>query len=167
MITVITKCCSKCKKDKELSEFGLCRNKGYKHDRRTICRDCRKIHEYQKTMADPTKKAKMYESNKRYREKNPGKYKGVIFPSKWKSLGIHFTEEMYNDLLMKQNGKCAICGDIEVRYGQPIALSVDHDHTTNKVRGLLCGNCNRGIGLLKDDPDTLFRASIYLKTANS
>ena len=46
-------------------------------------------------------------------------------------------------------------------------LHVDHDHKTGKFRGLLCSNCNTGIGLLKDDPDLLIRAAAYLKNSVS
>ena len=41
-------------------------------------------------------------------------------------------------------------------------LHVDHDHRTNSVRGLLCGSCNRGIGLLQENPKHLYRAAQYI-----
>ena len=50
---------------------------------------------------------------------------------------------------------CAICGD----DGN---LVVDHDHTTNKVRGRLCQKCNKGLGFFEDDPTKLYRAIEYL-----
>jgi hypothetical protein len=55
--------------------------------------------------------------------------------------------------------ECVICGD----FGE---LVVDHCHTTNKVRGMLCGSCNLGLGKFKDDPQLLEFARIYL-LANS
>lgn len=42
-------------------------------------------------------------------------------------------------------------------------LSVDHDHQTGKIRGLLCNNCNRAIGLLKDSSDILYKAAKYIE----
>lgn len=55
--------------------------------------------------------------------------------------------------------ECVICGD-------PVELVVDHCHNTNKVRGMLCGSCNLGLGKFKDDPQLLEFARIYL-LANS
>ncbi|QSM04369.1 hypothetical protein PROPHIGD43A-4_59 [Mycobacterium phage prophiGD43A-4] len=55
-----------------------------------------------------------------------------------------------------QRGKCAICGDA------PESLVVDHNHETGAVRGLLCNNCNRCLGLLKDNIEVLTSAAAYL-----
>lgn len=69
--------------------------------------------------------------------------------------------ETYNAKLEEQDGKCAICGKGQ---GNSVKskLFVDHDHTTGKIRGLLCDSCNRGIGLLQDDADLLMAAVAYL-----
>ena len=73
----------------------------------------------------------------------------------------------YDQLLKKQNGVCAICGKPETakrKDGKLLPLSVDHKHDgTKKVRGLLCSNCNRGIGMFQDDPERLERAAAYLR----
>ena len=65
----------------------------------------------------------------------------------------------------KQNFVCAICGKENFAMGgnHSGCLVVDHDHNTGKVRGLLCHNCNRALGLFKDDPDLTQRATKYLK----
>lgn len=67
--------------------------------------------------------------------------------------------DAYLALLQKQNGKCAICGTKD--FGKK-APNVDHCHATGVIRGLLCCSCNRGIGLLKDDPELLLKAAGYL-----
>jgi len=54
---------------------------------------------------------------------------------------------------------CAICGN----PGGKKRLCVDHDHVTGKIRGILCDNCNVGIGRLKDDIGLLYRAIDYLE----
>ena len=55
------------------------------------------------------------------------------------------TLEDYNKLFDEQNGCCAICGKHQSEFKRP--LSVDHDHNTGKVRGLLCTPCNNGLGV--------------------
>lgn len=75
------------------------------------------------------------------------------------SYGI--TEAQYLDILEDQNYSCRICGVHEREV--PKALSVDHNHVTGEVRGLLCDACNRGLGLFKDNPDIIAEAFKYLK----
>jgi hypothetical protein len=65
----------------------------------------------------------------------------------------------YERLLEQQDGVCAIC-DRPPR-GRPV-LDVDHDHLTGLVRGLLCGNCNRAVGLLDDNPELFDKAKAYI-----
>ena len=72
------------------------------------------------------------------------------------------TLEEYNEILEKQNKVCAVCEKPETSQRLSF-LSVDHCHKTNKIRGLLCNNCNRAIGLLKEDIETLEKAINYLK----
>ena len=67
--------------------------------------------------------------------------------------------DSYLALLEKQNSCCAICG---VRENADKSLDIDHDHTTGKVRGLLCGHCNRGLGNFKDSTELLENAVKYL-----
>lgn len=74
-------------------------------------------------------------------------------------IKYNITPAEFQALLIKQHGGCAICGG----KGSGRQLDVDHCHTTNKVRGLLCNNCNRGIGHLKDDPALLRLAATYLE----
>ena len=65
------------------------------------------------------------------------------------------TLEEYSFLLEKQNSVCAICGQQEKiadhRTGKLRSLAVDHVHKTGEIRGWLCGNCNKALGLLGDD----------------
>lgn len=84
-----------------------------------------------------------------------------------KAYGISLQD--YNELLTKQNGKCSICGvDNNGYYRKKLrAFAVDHCHTTNKIRGLLCSDCNTGIGLLKDNIDLLNNAIKYLNKSRN
>lgn len=72
------------------------------------------------------------------------------------------TLEQYAEMEKSQDGKCWIC-HLPEKLGQ--RLSVDHDAETGAVRGLLCRDCNRGIGLLRHDPERLRRAALYLERA--
>ncbi|MEV6488632.1 endonuclease VII domain-containing protein [Actinoplanes sp. NPDC051633] len=62
----------------------------------------------------------------------------------------------FDELLAAQGGRCAICGTDNPEH-------VDHDHRTGWVRGILCFNCNGGLGQFRDDPDFLASAITYLK----
>ena len=76
-------------------------------------------------------------------------------------------------MLESQNHKCAICG-IEIKflkgkkslgrgnYGRGNA-HIDHDHNTKEIRGILCANCNIGIGNLQEDTNIIASALKYLK----
>lgn len=61
-----------------------------------------------------------------------------------------------------QGHRCKICGEADSKG----SLNIDHCHSTKKVRGLLCGNCNRAIGLFRDSPESLRNAAEYLEGSN-
>lgn len=65
-----------------------------------------------------------------------------------------------------RSGVCKICGEPEKtkKQGTLRRLSIDHDHRTGKVRGLLCYYCNLGLGKFKDNPELLMKAYLYYKT---
>lgn len=90
-----------------------------------------------------------------YYEKNPEKALDRHLMSKY---GI--TADRYRCLLDLQNGVCKICGN---KCSEKRRLSVDHCHTTQQIRGLLCVRCNAGLGNFKDDPKRLKRAIEYLE----
>lgn len=70
------------------------------------------------------------------------------------------TFERYEELLLEQNHACQICKRVPER-----TLHVDHCHATQKVRGLLCGECNRGLGNFDDSEEFLLAAVAYLRAA--
>jgi Recombination endonuclease VII len=78
----------------------------------------------------------------------------------WLDKKYSMSAQDYDILLEKQHGVCAICHDLP---GERRALSVDHDHNTGFVRGLLCTKCNAGLGLFKDDIRLLAAAIVYLQ----
>jgi hypothetical protein len=121
-----------------------------------------------KTKEQISERWKQYRLNnqekiKAYRQKYKPRQKELSrILNRAKRLREHgICEEEFNLMLKQQEGKCAICDkpqDESIKF-----LSIDHDHKTNKNRGLLCSNCNRGIGLLQDDINILQSAIKYLK----
>jgi len=107
--------------------------------------------------------------HKRYREMNRDKLHLMelqrnlvrqrdIQEYRLKKYGL--TVDDFNQLLKKQNGRCAICGT-RITFGVG-KHAVDHDHVTSKVRGILCGYCNVALGLVQDNMETLQNMIEYL-----
>ena len=74
--------------------------------------------------------------------------------------------EQYDKMLADQAGLCAICGRPETtvhQSGTPMSLHVDHCHVSGKIRKLLCGKCNKALGLFADDPTLIRQAAAYLE----
>ena len=78
---------------------------------------------------------------------------------------FNLTEYDWNVMLAEQEFKCKICQS--VNPGGQGAFHTDHCHKTGKIRGLLCSNCNIGLGFFKDSPELLEKAAEYLKTTNN
>jgi hypothetical protein len=82
----------------------------------------------------------------------------ILYVRKYRCLKRYgITLEDYDKMVADRDGCCDICKKKDKN------LHIDHSHTTGKVRGLLCGSCNRALGLLKDDVKFLEQAIIYLK----
>ena len=93
-----------------------------------------------------------------WRRSNPSKMKAIDRKGKLR-LKYNITVEEYNEMLALQEGVCAICGKEEKRR----PLSVDHCHTTGKIRGLLCSSCNLAVGLIGDSSIVAARIVRYLE----
>lgn len=96
----------------------------------------------------------------KWRKNNPDKAKNAYLRYQY---GLTLAE--WNTLFLSQNGVCAICHKTEIVNGRN--LCVDHNHVTGKVRGLLCLDCNSGIGHLKDNKEYLASAIAYLDKYDS
>lgn len=88
-------------------------------------------------------RAKATAATKRWRERNPG-WEQRERETAWMRLYGLEPEKFYR-LKEKQEGRCAICDETPAPARE---LDVDHDHTTNRVRGLLCRRCNLLLGLV-------------------
>lgn len=109
---------------------------------------------------DPEKaRQKQSGYNKRYAEKHKAK---IASHARYKSTG--WTPEAYQAALLKQEGKCAICGKVMLLGGTKAdSAHADHCHLTNTPRAILCHHCNVGLGYFGDDVERLQEAIAYLK----
>lgn len=147
-----SKVCSKCREEKDIEQFRIRRDSPNKI-RRNECIGCLKLYARQ-----DYKKNK--ERRDKYAKERQKKFPGITRNSKYKrEYGISLKK--YNKILRAQDFKCKICGRKEPT-GTHKHLVVDHDHITGKVRGLLCGVCNAGIGFFKDRLDLIEKAREYL-----
>lgn len=80
----------------------------------------------------------------------------------WLKRKYGITIEQYDEMLAAQGGVCPICGTPPADP-RGYRMHIDHCHDTGRVRGILCGPCNQGIGNLGDDPDRLLAAVEYLR----
>ena len=72
------------------------------------------------------------------------------------------TLDDYDTMYQEQQGRCKIC-KIEEKYVAKQRFHIDHDHETGSVRGLLCAQCNKGLGMFKDNSEFLRAAANYLE----
>ena len=75
------------------------------------------------------------------------------------------TLDQYNEMLKDQGNGCKLCGKTPEEEGR--RLAIDHCHETGKVRGILCSDCNIGLGKFKDDTEVMMKAIDYLKYSNA
>ncbi len=132
----MAKLCKQCSEEKNDSEFAEDRRN--KSGLQTNCRSC-----------NNENKKSSYDSYTRW-ELGLRKY--------------NISTIEYAELLASQNDSCALCGKHSSNHRR--RLSVDHDHKTGRVRGLLCDKCNKGIGCLGDSLEGLERAIKYLRSSN-
>lgn len=133
------------------------------------CPDClsdKRKSRTEKEKADSAERARLWrlenpersrENSKRYQREHPDQ----LF--KWQLKKYGLTLEDHIKLVERSGNKCEICGSDNL-YSGKTRLSIDHDHDSGKVRGLLCNNCNLGIGHFEHKEELLMSAIKYLKT---
>ena len=142
--------CKKCKVENPLTSSYFHIDKGCNPPFKSICKTC--ANEVRR------KSRKYYESDKLRNTKNHLRN------------NYNLSLKDYDALYEKQGGFCYICDKNEtVVHGaskQVQRLTVDHDHQTGKVRGLLCSMCNKGLGCFYDSVENLLQAALYLEKNN-
>jgi hypothetical protein len=139
---MLTLKCGHCKEIKESSFFPKANTKsrGYAW----VCKECKKEKRIQKQNSMSEQAWKL--QNRKY----------------WLKSSYNLTLEEYNNKLVEQNHRCAICDTDETQVFMQ-QLFVDHCHETNKIRGLLCHACNTALGKFRDSKDILNNAIGYLE----
>lgn len=140
------KCCSVCKVEKEYSEYH---RSGKTKDG----------YGYRCILCDRAARVK-------YREENRSRFLQRTQETNW-MMRFGITRADYELMLSTQEYRCAICSSENPNGAGSTStknrnFSVDHCHQTGKIRGLLCANCNRGLGLLGDTKEAVALALEYL-----
>lgn len=141
MTTTETKICTKCGEEKPHTEFHL--HKISKDGRHPSCAKCKNATNLKYWNSIPKEEQKIRTRRRRIKHR----------------YGI--TQEEYEVIALEQNYKCAICKREDSAWKGDY-MAIDHDHATGKVRGLLCGECNVGLGKFDDNFDILYNALLYL-----
>jgi hypothetical protein len=167
---VTTKACGVCKVEKQLSDFStrLSGSKGYPSSGKVYvrgrCRECKnKQSAILKSKMSPERADRTRAQTRDHYYKNIDKYRSLAF---YKMYGITLDER--RAIFESQNGCCASCGDKLQAKGRSgrikkevVIGDLDHDHKTSRIRGILCGSCNRALGLLRDEPQRIEKLLRY------
>ena len=147
--------CKYCNIDKEIDQFELMKT----GTRRKKCKECKSKNDLERYWKNPDKYRSAARSYRKGRE--------LELELKRHKLSI----DQYNKMLKSQNNLCKICKNPEKERTKS-RLSIDHDHSCcpgrsscgKCIRGLLCSNCNNGLGRFKDNFELLRRAAEYVSS---
>jgi hypothetical protein len=166
LIGAIMKVCTRCHEEKPESEFHKAKREpdGLKY----WCKECALSYssEYRKKNYVPVLRKRKVKKTSHFfwtheiRHQERAKCKPVEGGSDYalrRRYGITLQE--YREILEKQNGVCAVCGNGPGKR----RLHVDHCHKTGKIRALLCTNCNSALGAARDDINRLYKLIQYLE----
>lgn len=161
--------CKKCGVLKPLADFY--RAAGTRDGHRGDCKACSSKDKQRRYLADPQA---AIDRVKRWQQANPDR---VVAAQRRRRLDPEvrlreraghlkrkygITIEQYDSMLESQGGGCFICGRPP---REDISLHVDHDHSTGKVRGILCFCCNNALADFQDDPALLRKAACYVSNS--
>jgi hypothetical protein len=164
-----TKRCRVCGEVRPLSDFY--RQAGCKDGHRNDCRFCFQARLKKRADEQPELREQARERTRRWIDENREHYDA--YKAEYRRTGrakeplrrahlkakYGLTVEQYDELLASQGGGCAVCGRTAT---EKRPLHVDHDHVSGRVRGILCFNCNVGIGSFQDSPTVMLAALEYL-----
>ncbi len=165
----MTKKCTKCHKDKVLSDFGKASN--HKDGKKSRCLKCERAWHAENYKKNPRK---IIDRNKEWKQKNPTKVRQIAKnylannQQKFREYRLRrtfgLTIQQYDEMYLCQSGCCAVCKKHQSELNR--VLCVDHDHSTGKIRKLLCHECNKALGLLYENIRTIESLAKYLRDHN-
>ena len=160
--------CNKCDESKPLSEFYPAA--GMRDGHRGDCIACNNAAKRERHARNPEtyrERARQWAADNPERRaayqaeyrKRPERKRDMRDRYYRRTYGI--TADEADEILAAQNGRCAICSTPAPQ--RLASMHLDHDHTTGQIRGFLCLDCNHGLGKLRDSPELLLRALVYLR----
>lgn len=165
MTRIKFKKCTKCGRKKSIDRFHFdkTRRDGYYSRCKTCCNNYKRSYwlKYKKVLRERCRqyylkhREKIKQQAKIWRTKHPKKLRAYTLKRHYR-----ITNKQYHQLLKRQNNHCAICKKLPRKRKH---LGVDHDHKTGKIRGLLCENCNKALGMLYEDIKILKQTIKYLQ----
>ena len=151
--TPASKICPKCGIDKDKLDFGK-RPDGILL--RSHCLTCEQKGLKERRSADMERTRRWGRKHDKKRH-TPERTRNTMLKTRY---GL--THEEYLSMLNSQNNRCAICEADETRRGNK-NFCIDHCHESNKIRAILCSNCNSALGLFKDSPELMEKAAEYIR----
>lgn len=145
-----TKLCKGCNQDLSLDNFRK-RMDGTRP--RSRCKECEARDAKKLRDSNPNQRRAI---KKRYADKHPEMIRKWGRRSGWRKMGLD--PDIIEKFLLTHDGNCDICGCPPTGKSH----AIDHCHNTGQFRGVLCSNCNNGLGHFKDDPNLFDKAKIYL-----
>ena len=161
--------CNKCNKEKSLDSFY--KDKNGKNGRRSACIECdvkkakkwnssnKEAHAGHERKHRTNNKDDVKANKAKYVKNNPKNVKESQLKVKY-----NMTLAQFEEMSKHQNDACAICNTPKSQLIRD--LCVDHNHITNKVRGLLCDPCNKALGFIRDNPKVAIKMAEYLEFHN-
>ena len=158
-----TKICTSCSEVKPVDEFSWRPGMTIKREkvRHSWCKACVAAKAHRRYLANQDKRKD--DASKRYAGIRADPQRFLIYSLRLAASRLGLDADLVTEYFESHNGLCDICGDRNVDPTRT-RLVIDHDHDAGAFRGILCSNCNRAIGLLKDDSKTALRAAAYLES---
>jgi hypothetical protein len=155
--------CTKCKQTKDASLFH--KYKAKKNGLTSQCKACRNLARFKWGEEYKERSKKRRKERYNFLKENDPSFLWLQNRNYKLKKAYNITHEEYMEMLKSQDYKCLVCGK-EHQEADKKRLVVDHCHNTNKIRGLLCNNCNTALGLLYENTSIIESLKSYVLSHN-